>query len=102
MTNNTLLVNGGAMPSAILTVANLTDSQTGKLNRDVYEALVRREAMRTFGSTAPRYLREAAKQYRDHVAQQMTAWRQRNGLHVETSLVSAFGAPADGVRRSAF
>lgn len=90
------------MSSAILGVANLTDPQTGKLNRAVYEGLVRREAMRTFGSTAPRYLREASKLYRDHVAQQRLAWRQRNGLTIETSLVSAFGAPADGVRRSAF
>jgi hypothetical protein len=102
MSKDTFTVNGGAMPSAILTIANLTDRQTGKLNRDVYQALVRREAMRTFGSTAPRYLREAAKLYRDHVAQQMTAWRQGSGLTVETTMVSAFGAPAEGVRRSAF
>ena len=91
-----------ATSSAILTIANLTNPQTGLLNRDVYQALVRREAMRTFGSTAPRYIRQAGKLYRDHVAQQQLAWRQRNGLTVATSLVSAFGATADGVRRSAF
>ena len=102
MSNSTSPVNGGAMPSAILTIANLTDKQTGRLNRDVYQALVRREAMRTFGSTAPRYLRQAAKLYRDHVAQQVTAWRQRHGLTVATSLVSAYGHPQEGVRRSTF
>ncbi len=102
MSKDTFPVNGGAMPTATLTIANLTDRQTGQLNRDVYAAMVRREAMRTFGSTAPRYIRQAAKLYRDHVAQQQLAWRQRHGLTVATSLVSAFGAAADGVRRSAF
>ncbi|TWI07883.1 hypothetical protein LPJ38_03155 [Bradyrhizobium daqingense] len=102
MSKSTSPVNGGAMPSATLTIANLTDEQTGRLNRDVYQALVRREAMRTFGSTAPRYLRQAAKLYRDHVAQQLTAWRQRHGLAVSTSLVSAYGRPQQGVRRSTF
>lgn len=102
MSNSTSPVNGEAMPSAILTIANLTDKQTGRLNRDVYQALVRREAMRTFGSTAPRYLRQAAKLYRDHVALQVTAWRQRYGLTVATSLVSAYGHPQEGVRRSTF
>ncbi|WP_157083723.1 hypothetical protein [Bradyrhizobium manausense] len=91
-----------ATSNAILTVANLTDPATGKLNREVYEALVRREAMRTFGSCAPRYIRQASKLYRDHVAMQVTAWRQRSGLTVETTFVSAFGIHADGVRRSAF
>jgi hypothetical protein len=43
----------GPQPSRQLTVSNLLNQETGKLNRDVYEALVRREAMHTFGSTAP-------------------------------------------------
>jgi hypothetical protein len=77
-------------PSRLIAVSNLLNSDTGKLNRDVYEALVRREAMRTFGSIAPRYIREAAKLYRDHVAQQVTAWRQARGLPVSTSMVAPF------------
>lgn len=89
-------------PSRLIAVSNLLDQETGKLNRDVYEALVRREAMRTFGSTAPRYLRLAGKLYRDHVAQQVTAWRQARGLHVSMSLVAPLGAEFDGVRWSAF
>ena len=77
-------------PSRQITVSNLIDQETGKLNRDVYEALVRREAMRTFGSIAPRYIREAGKYYRDHVAQQVTAWRTARGLPVATSYVRPF------------
>jgi hypothetical protein len=76
--------------SRLIAVSNLLDAVTGKLNRDVYQALVRREAMRTFGSTAPRYLREAANYYRDHVAQQVTAWRQAHGLHVSMTEVRPF------------
>lgn len=102
MSKSTLPVSGGAMSGAVLAVANLTDPQTGRLNREVFKGLVRREAMQTFGSTAPRFIREAAKLYRDHADMQAAAWRQRNGLPVATSLVSAFGSPADGVRRSAF
>jgi hypothetical protein len=77
-------------PSRLITVSNLLDADTGKLNRDVYEALVRREAMRTFGSIAPRYIREAAKLYRDHVAQQRLAWMTARGLPVATSMVAPF------------
>lgn len=82
----------------LITVSNLLNQETGKLNRDVYEALVRREAMATFGSCAPRYLREAAKLYRCHVAEQVCAWRQARGLHVATSMV----APFEGGFGSAF
>jgi hypothetical protein len=77
-------------PSRQITVSNLIDADTGKLNRDVYEALVRREAMRTFASCAPRYLREASKLYRCHVADQVLAWRQARGLPVATSMISPF------------
>jgi hypothetical protein len=77
-------------PSRLITVSNLIDADTGKLNRDVYEALVRREAVRTFGSMAPRYLREAAKLYRCHVADQVIASRQARGLPVATSMISPF------------
>lgn len=88
--------------SRIVTVANLINSETGKLNRDVYVALVHREALRTFGSLAPRYIREAQKLYRDHVAQQVTAWRQARGLPVATSTISSFGNAVEGVRHSEF
>jgi hypothetical protein len=54
--------------------------------------------MRTFGSHAPRYLREAGKLYRCHVADQVLAWRQARGLPVATSMV----APFDGGFGSAF
>jgi hypothetical protein len=76
--------------SRLIAVSNLLNQETGELNRDVFKTLVRREAMRTFGSTAPRYIREAGKFYRDHVAQQVTAWRQARGLHVATSMVAPF------------
>jgi hypothetical protein len=88
----------GPQPSRQLTVSNLLNQETGKLNRDVYEALVRREAMHTFGSTAPRYLREAGKLYRCHVEDQTTAWRQARGLLVAMTMV----APFDGGFGSAF
>jgi hypothetical protein len=88
----------GPTPSRLITISNLLDRETGKLNRDVYEALVRREAMRTFGSHAPRYLREAGKLYRCHVADQVLAWRQARGLPVAMTMV----APFDGGFGSAF
>lgn len=84
--------------SRLIAVSNLLDQSTGKLNRDVYQALVRREAMRTFGSHAPRYLRQAAKFYRCHVEDQAIAWRQAHGLPISTTLVSPF----DGGFGSAF
>ncbi|MFZ5713065.1 MAG: hypothetical protein ACOY3N_09515 [Bradyrhizobium sp.] len=77
-------------PSRLITVSNLIDADTGKLNRDVYVALVHREALRTFGSLAPRYIREASKYYRSHVADQVLAWRQARGLPVATSMVAPF------------
>jgi hypothetical protein len=76
--------------SRLIAVSNLLNQDTGKLNRDVYEALVRREAMRTFASCAPRYLREASKLYRGYVADQVIAWRQARGLPVATSMISPF------------
>jgi hypothetical protein len=82
----------------LIAVSNLLDQASGKLNRDVYEALVRREAMRTFASTAPRYLREAAKLYRCHVADQRLAWMTAHGLPIATSYVRPF----DGGFGSAF
>jgi hypothetical protein len=77
-------------PSRLITVSNLLDADTGKLNRDVYDALVRREAMLTWGNRSPRSLREAAKLYRDHVAQQRLAWMTARGLPVATSMVVPF------------
>jgi hypothetical protein len=79
-----------ASGSRLIAVSNLLNSETGKLNRDVYEALVRREAMRTFGSTAPRYLRQSGKLYRCHVADQVLAWRQARGLPVAMTEVRPF------------
>lgn len=102
MSKNTFPVNGGAMPSSIFTTANLIRECDGQINRPVLKAMVRREAMRTFGSTAPRFIREAMKLYSSLVLQSQTAWRERHGLAVETSLISAYGRPVDGVRRSAF
>lgn len=94
----------GPAPAAsrIIAVSNLLNQETGELNRDVFAALVRREAMRTFGSTAPRYLRQSAKLYRDHYTDQLIAWRQDRGLHVSMSLVAPYGAQYDGTRWSAF
>ncbi len=84
--------------SRLIAVSNLLDQETGTLNRDVFEALVRRNALRTFGSTAPRYLRESAKIYRDHFIDQRLAWRTARGLPVATTAV----APFEGGFGSAF
>lgn len=84
--------------SRLIAVSNLLNQETGKLNRDVYEALVRREAMRTFASTAPRYLRQAAKIYRDHFTDQRLAWRTARGLPVAMAEIRPF----DGGFGSAF
>jgi hypothetical protein len=84
--------------SRLIAVSNLLNDEDGTLNRDVFEALVRREALRTFGSTAPRYLRQSAKIYRDHFTDQRLAWRQARGLPVATSMV----APFEGGFGSAF
>jgi hypothetical protein len=85
-------------PSRLITVSNLLDQETGELNRDIFAALVRRCAMQTFGSTAPRYLRQSAKMYRDHFTDQRLAWRTARGLPVATSMV----APFEGGFGSAF
>lgn len=53
MRNNTLPVDGGAVPAATLTIANLTDQQTGLLNRN--SALVRHVAVRTSADSKPRH-----------------------------------------------
>jgi hypothetical protein len=85
-------------PSRLITVSNLLDQETGELNRDIFAALVRRYAMQTFGSTAPHYLRQSAKMYRDHFIDQRLAWRTARGLPVPTSMV----APFEGGFGSAF
>jgi hypothetical protein len=77
-------------PSRLITVSNLIDADTGELNRDIFAALVRKYARETFGSTAPRYLRQSAKLYRDHFTDQRLAWRQARGLPVATSMISPF------------
>jgi hypothetical protein len=84
--------------SRLIAVSNLLDQSTGELNRDIFAALVRRYAMQTFGSTAPRYLRQSAKMYRDHFTDQRLAWRTARGLPVATSMV----APFEGGFGSAF
>jgi len=63
MTKNTFSVNGGALPAPILTTANLIRECDGQINRPVLKAMVRHKAMRTFGSTGPRYIRAAMKVY---------------------------------------
>lgn len=82
----------------LIAVSNLLNRETGELNRDVFAALVRRYAMQTFGSTAPRYIRQSAKFYRDHFIDQRLAWRTARGLPVATTLV----APFEGGFGSAF
>lgn len=89
-------------PARLIAVSNLLNAETGHLNRDVFAALVRKYARETFGSTAPRYLRQSAKIYRDYYTDQLIAWRQARGLHASMSLVAPLGAQFDGVRRSAF
>ncbi|MGY4413209.1 hypothetical protein ACVWW4_004945 [Bradyrhizobium sp. LB7.1] len=58
MRNNTFPVDGGAVPAATLTIANLTDQQTGLLNRNA--TLVRHVALRTSADSKPRHLQSVA------------------------------------------
>jgi hypothetical protein len=100
MPKNTFSVNGGAMP--VLTVSNLVDEATGKLNLSVLKGLSRRRAMADYGEITPRSLRSSIRFYGDALAQMRSAWRERHGLPVEYVMMAAYGAPRDGVRRSAF
>jgi hypothetical protein len=84
--------------SRLIAVSNLLNHETGELNRDVFAALVRKYARETFGSTAPRYLRQSAKFYRDHFIDQRLAWRTARGMPVATTMV----APFEGGFGSAF
>lgn len=89
------------MPSSF-TRNDLLDSETGEVNLSALKALARREAMLTFGSTAPRYLRAALRQVADLIPEMHCAWRERHGLPVQYSSVVSFASPRRGVRRSAF
>jgi hypothetical protein len=85
-----------------ITRNDLLDADTGEVNLWAVKALARREALATFGSTAPRYLRAALGSVTNIIPQLQAAWRQQHGQPVQTSNVVPFGKPADGVRRSAF
>lgn len=100
MTKNTSAVNGGALPA--LTVRNLIDEETGEVKVWVLKGLARREAMLTWGEISPLSLRKSVRVIADQIPEMLCAWRQRHGLPVATTLVSAFGPARDGVRRSAF
>jgi hypothetical protein len=100
MPKNTFPVNGGAMPA--LTVSNLVDEATGKLNLAVLKGLSRRRAMADYGEITPRSLRSSIRFYGDVLAQMQSAWKERHGLPIEYVMVTSYGTPRDGVRRSAF
>lgn len=85
-----------------LTRANLINPDTGEVNLWVLKGLARREALATFGSTAPRYLRIALRQVADFIPEMRCAWRQRHGLPVDYTNVVSFAPERRGVRRSAF
>ncbi|MGY4237291.1 hypothetical protein ACVIIW_006238 [Bradyrhizobium sp. USDA 4449] len=100
MSMNTFPVKGGAMPA--LTIRNLIDEETGEVKLWVLKGLTRREAMLTWGEMTPRSLRASVRVVADMIPEMQCAWRQRHGLPVATTLVSAFGTARGGVRRSAF
>ncbi len=100
MPQNTLPVNGGAMPA--LTRSNLIDEQTGEVKLWVLKGLARREAVKTYGAITPRSLRSALQYYAGMLPELQTIWRQRHGLPVDIVLVTPYGKVREGVRRSAF
>jgi hypothetical protein len=102
MTNSTLPVNCGALPVATLTIRSLVDEDTGEVRLWVLKGIARREALRTWGAITPRSLRAAVRATADQIPEMQCAWRQRRGLPIVTTLVTAFGPARDGVRRSAF
>ncbi|WP_407166604.1 hypothetical protein [Bradyrhizobium sp. ORS 111] len=102
MTNDTLPVSGGAMPSCILTINHLIVEETGDVNIAVLKGLAHRRAMADYGAITPRSLRSAIREYAGMIPQLQTAWRERHGLPVDYVMVTAFGPARDGVRRSAF
>ena len=86
----------------VLTVSNLVDEATGETNIAVLKGLARRRALADYGAITPRSLRSALHHYSDALAQMQTAWRERHGLPVEYVMMTAYGTPRAGVRRSAF
>jgi hypothetical protein len=100
MTKSTFPVNGGAMPA--LSHHKLIDQETGEANIWVLKALVRRQAVADYGTITPRSLRSALRYYGDLLAQMKSAWRERHGQPVESVMVTPYGRPREGVRRSAF
>jgi hypothetical protein len=102
MTKTTVSTVGEAMPAARLVHSNLIDEQTGELNRAVFKGLCRRRAMADYGALSPRALRSSLRFYKNLVDQLSEGWRMRHGLPVEMIEITPYGAPRDGVRRSAF
>jgi hypothetical protein len=100
MTKSTVSTAGGAMP--VLTVSNLVDETTGKLRLSVLKGLSRRRAIADYGEISPRSLRSSIRFYGDALAQMQSAWKERHGLPIEYVMVTSYGPPRDGVRRSAF
>lgn len=86
----------------LIAIHNIVDQATGKLNRDVLDALIRADALKTFGSTDPRYLRESRKMFRDHATSRMVAWRIARGLPVKMTTIAPYGARDDFSWRSIF
>jgi hypothetical protein len=85
-----------------LTRNNLIDEATGEVNLWVLKGLARREAMLTYGAITPRSLRSALKMFAGMLPSMQDAWRERHGLPVDYTTVTAFGRQHDGLRRSAF
>jgi hypothetical protein len=85
-----------------LTRSNLIDETTGEVNLWVLKGLARREAMLTYGAITPRSLRSALKMFAGMLPSMQDAWRDRHGLPVDYTTVTAFGRHHDGLRRSAF
>jgi hypothetical protein len=102
MSKDTITVNGGAMPSARLTLNNLIDEATGRTNRDVLRHLVHRRAMADYGAITPRSIRSSQRYYATLLAQMLSGWRIRHGVPMRMVTVTQFGNQGDGVRRSAF
>lgn len=87
---------------ASLTVSNLIDEATGEVNLPVLKGLARRRAMQDYGAITPRSLRVSLRYYGNMIPERVAAWRQNNGLPIETTLITPYGKQTDGLRRSAF
>jgi hypothetical protein len=85
-----------------LTLRALINEDDGTTNMLVLKAMTRRRAMADYGCISPHSLRQAIRYYGSILEQMQCAWKMRHGVEVAVTMVSPFGKPSEGLRRSAF